>query len=149
MYVRHRRKCTELADWFNTKGIDAVAYHGGMEMQVRDTIQTEWISGAKKVIVATNAFGMGVDKGDVRLVVHYDLPPGIEEYYQEAGRAGRDGKDGYCSIVVKPASEKNLITRVESSFPDLEELRRIYKSCLLYTSPSPRDRTRSRMPSSA
>ncbi len=132
VYVRHRRKCTELADWFNTKGIDAVAYHGGMEMQVRDTIQTEWISGAKKVIVATNAFGMGVDKGDVRLVVHYDLPPGIEEYYQEAGRAGRDGKDGYCIIVVKPASEKNLITRVESSFPDLEELRRIYKSLHIF-----------------
>ncbi len=132
VYVRHRRKCTELADWFNTKGIDAVAYHGGMEMQVRDTIQTEWISGAKKVIVATNAFGMGVDKGDVRLVVHYDLPPGIEEYYQEAGRAGRDGKDGYCIIVVKPASEKNLVTRVESSFPDLEELRRIYKSLHIF-----------------
>ena len=132
VYVRHRRKCTELADWFNTKGIDAVAYHGGMEMQARDTIQTDWISGAKKVIVATNAFGMGVDKGDVRLVVHYDLPPGIEEYYQEAGRAGRDGKDGYCIIVVKPASEKNLVTRVESSFPDLEELRRIYKSLHIF-----------------
>ena len=132
VYVRHRRKCTELADWFNTKGIDAVAYHGGMDMQTRDIIQTDWISGAKKVIVATNAFGMGVDKGDVRLVVHYDLPPGIEEYYQEAGRAGRDGKDGYCIIVVKPASEKNLITRVESSFPDLEELRRIYKSLHIF-----------------
>ncbi|MBL0005705.1 MAG: RecQ family ATP-dependent DNA helicase [Saprospiraceae bacterium] len=132
VYVRHRRKCTELADWFNTKGIDAVAYHGGMDMQTRDIIQTDWISGAKKVIVATNAFGMGVDKGDVRLVVHYDLPPGIEEYYQEAGRAGRDGKDGYCIIVVKPASEKNLVTRVESSFPDLEELRRIYKSLHIF-----------------
>ncbi len=132
VYVRHRRKCTELADWFSTKGIDAVAYHGGMDMQARDVIQTNWISGAKKVIVATNAFGMGVDKGDVRLVVHYDLPPGIEEYYQEAGRAGRDGSDAYCIIVVKPASEKNLITRVESSFPDLEELRRIYKSLHIF-----------------
>jgi ATP-dependent DNA helicase RecQ len=132
VYVRHRRKCVELAQWFSTKGIDAVAYHGGMDMKTRDVIQTNWISGTSRVIVATNAFGMGVDKSDVRLVVHYDLPPGIEDYYQEAGRAGRDGKDAYCIIVVKPSSETNLVTRVESSFPDIEALRRIYKSLHIY-----------------
>ena len=132
VYVRQRRKCVELAQWFSTKGMNAVAYHGGMDMKTRDVVQANWISGAARVIVATNAFGMGVDKSDVRLVVHADLPPGIEDYYQEAGRAGRDGKDAYCIIVVKPSSESNLVTRVESSFPDIEELRRVYKSLHIY-----------------
>ncbi len=132
VYVRHRRKCTELAHWLSTKGIPAVAYHGGMEMKDRDMIQDKWIKGESRVIIATNAFGMGVDKSDVRLVIHYDLPPGIEDYYQEAGRAGRDGKEAYCIIVDKPASEKNLITRVESSFPEVDEIKRIYKSLHIY-----------------
>ena len=132
VYVRQRRKCVELAQWFSTKGLNAVAYHGGMDMKTRDVVQADWISGAARVIIATNAFGMGVDKSDVRLVVHADLPPGIEDYYQEAGRAGRDGKDAYCIIVVKPSSESNLVTRVESSFPDIEELRRVYKSLHIY-----------------
>jgi len=132
VYVRHRRKCVELAEWFSIKGIDAVAYHGGMDLKTRDVIQQKWISGASRVIVATNAFGMGVDKPDVRVVIHYDLPPGIEDYYQEAGRAGRDGQEAYCIIVTKPSSETNLITRVESSFPDLEELKRVYKSLHIF-----------------
>jgi ATP-dependent DNA helicase RecQ len=132
VYVRHRRKCTELAHWLSSKGIPAVAYHGGMEMKDRDTIQDKWIKGESRVIVATNAFGMGVDKSDVRLVIHYDLPPGIEDYYQEAGRAGRDGKEAFCIIVNKPAGEKDLISRVESSFPELEEIKRVYKSLHIY-----------------
>lgn len=132
VYVRHRRKCKELADWFKTIGISSAAYHGGMDLKERDQIQHDWIKGETKVIVATNAFGMGVDKGDVRLVVHYDLPPGIEDYYQEAGRAGRDGKEAYCIIVIKPASENNLVTRVESSFPPLDELKRVYRAVHLY-----------------
>ena len=132
VYVRHRRKCVELADWFTRKGIGSAAYHGGMEMTHRDRIQEEWIKGKTKVIVATNAFGMGVDKSDVRLVVHYDLPPGLEDYYQEAGRAGRDGKEAYCLIVIKPSSEENLVTRVESSFPTLEYIKRVYRSLHIY-----------------
>lgn len=132
VYVRHRRKCIELSDWFKEKGISSSAYHGGMDLKLRDQLQDDWIKGTTKVIVATNAFGMGVDKSDVRLVVHYDLPPGIEDYYQEAGRAGRDGKDAYCIIVVKPSSEKNLISRVESSFPSLDEISRVYKSLHIY-----------------
>ncbi len=132
VYVRHRRKCRELSDWFMKLGISSSAYHGGMEMKARDKVQDEWIQGKTKVIVATNAFGMGVDKSDVRLVVHYDLPPGLEDYYQEAGRAGRDGKDAYCIIVVKPESEKNLVSRIESSFPSMVELKRIYKALHIY-----------------
>lgn len=132
IYVRHRRLCRELSDWLQTKGIKSGAYHGGMEMQDRDTIQESWIHNKTKVIVATNAFGMGVDKSDVRMVIHFDLPPGIEEYYQEAGRAGRDGQEAYCIIVVKPSSINNLVQKVESSFPDITELRRVYKSVHLY-----------------
>lgn len=132
IYVRHRRLCRELSDWLQTKGIKSGAYHGGMDMQDRDSIQESWINNKTKVIVATNAFGMGVDKSDVRMVIHFDLPPGIEEYYQEAGRAGRDGQEAYCIIVVKPSSTKNLVQKVESSFPDITELRRVYKSVHIY-----------------
>lgn len=132
VYVRHRRKCEELATWLMTKGIDAAAYHGGMDMAKRDIIQADWIAGNKRVMVATNAFGMGVDKSDVRLVIHADLPPGLEEYYQEAGRAGRDGKEAYCIIVAKPSAEANLISRTEESFPDMDTLRRFYKSLHIY-----------------
>ncbi|MEO6133306.1 MAG: RecQ family ATP-dependent DNA helicase, partial [Saprospiraceae bacterium] len=132
VYVRHRRLCRELSDWLRTKGIRAGAYHGGMEMKERDFMQEDWIKNQTRVIVATNAFGMGVDKSDVRLVIHFDLPPGIEEYYQEAGRAGRDGIEAYCVIVVKPSSIKNLVQKVEGSFPDITELKRVYKSLHIY-----------------
>ncbi len=132
VYVRHRRKSVELAKWLNTQGLEARAYHGGMDLKTRDAIQEEWIKSNKGIMVATNAFGMGVDKGDVRLVVHYDLPPGIEEYYQEAGRAGRDDKEAFCMMVVKPYSIQQLKSRVEASFPSFEELRRVYTSLHLY-----------------
>ncbi len=132
VYVRHRRKCIELAEWFTQKGISAEGYHGGMDLKNRDRIQEQWIKGDLRVIVATNAFGMGVDKPDVRLVVHYDLPPGIEEYYQEAGRAGRDGQEAYCIIVVKPSGADNLVSRVESSFPEMTQLRQVYSSMHIY-----------------
>ncbi len=132
VYVRHRRKCVELAKWFSTNGIEALAYHGGMEMKIRDRVQDEWITSHQKVIVATNAFGMGVDKPDVRLVIHYDLPPGLEEYYQEAGRAGRDREEAFCILLHNEGSKQNLIKRIEKSFPDLETIRLIYKAIHVY-----------------
>lgn len=132
VYVRQRRKCKELAEWFGHHGITAAGYHGGMSLIERDKTQESWIKGQTKVIVATNAFGMGVDKGDVRLVIHFDLPPGIEEYYQEAGRAGRDGKDAYCIIVLKPSSESNLQSKTESSFPGPDQLKQVYRSLHVY-----------------
>jgi ATP-dependent DNA helicase RecQ len=132
IYVRHRRKAVELSNWLSAQQLDAAAYHGGMSLPDRDRIQEAWISKASGVIVATNAFGMGVDKPDVRLVVHYDLPPGLEEYYQEAGRAGRDGKEAYCIIVLKPSGITQLKARVEAGFPSLEEIKRVYRSLHLY-----------------
>jgi ATP-dependent DNA helicase RecQ len=132
VYVRHRRKSVELANWLTTQGLEAKAYHGGMDLKSRDVIQEGWIKSSKGVIVATNAFGMGVDKRDVRLVVHYDLPPGIEDYYQEAGRAGRDEEEAYCMVVVKPSSVHQLRTRIEASFPSLDEIKKVYKSLHIY-----------------
>jgi ATP-dependent DNA helicase RecQ len=132
IYVRHRRKAVELSHWLANQKLDAQAYHGGMMMADRDRIQEDWISKSSGIIVATNAFGMGVDKPDVRLVVHYDLPPGLEEYYQEAGRAGRDGNEAYCIIVLKPSAITQLRQRVEASFPSLEFITRVYRSLHLY-----------------
>jgi len=132
IYARNRRRCVELADWLVTTGYSAAAYHGGMKMADRDLIQERWVRDETRVIVATNAFGMGVDKADVRLVIHYDLPPGLEEYYQEAGRAGRDGQPAYCVVVVRPNARKELTTRVESGFPGLDAIKRVYRALHIY-----------------
>lgn len=128
VYARHRRKCVELAEWLNKLGISATAYHGGMTLKERDRVQEAWIADEKQVIVATNAFGMGVDKSNVRMVVHYDLPTGIEEYYQEAGRAGRDGQKAYCLVVINPSAQDQLVKRVEQSFPEIDQIRNVYVS---------------------
>lgn len=128
IYVRNRRRCVEMAEWLTSKGYSAAAYHGGMEMKKRDTIQEKWIRNEFRTIIATNAFGMGVDKPDVRLVVHYDLPPGLEEYYQEAGRAGRDNQEAFCISVVKPNAIDELEKQWVASFPDEELVRQFYRA---------------------
>ena len=102
VYVRNRKKTQEIARYLKSHNIDADFYHAGLDAKTRDIKQSKWINNESRVIVCTNAFGMGVDKGDVRLVVHYDLPPGIEEYYQEAGRAGRDGQAATCVLLHGP-----------------------------------------------
>jgi ATP-dependent DNA helicase RecQ len=133
LYVRNRRKTKELADWLMRHGISAQAYHGGMKMEERSAVQDSWLQNKTRVMVATNAFGMGIDKPDVRTVLHYEAPPSLEDYYQEAGRAGRDGKTGYCVLLFHKSDIERQIELNEQRFPSMPEIRRVYKALQLKT----------------
>lgn len=128
VYVRNRKRTQVIADWLNSVGISATFYHAGLDVKTRDERQDLWMRDKVKVIVATNAFGMGIDKPDVRLVIHMDLPDSIEAYFQEAGRAGRDLKPSEAFLIVSPADIKNLQDGLTQSFPDLERIKLIYKA---------------------
>ena len=132
VYVRNRRKTKEYADFLNRNKIKAHFYHAGLLPQERDKRQEDWLKGKVRVIVATNAFGMGIDKPDVRLVVHMDIPDCIEAYFQEAGRGGRDGNSSYAWLLWANSdiieAEKNL----ELSFPEPEFISRIYNAIINY-----------------
>ncbi len=132
IYVRTRRKTKEIADLLNKKKIIADYYHGGLPSQIRNTKQDKWINNEVRVVVCTNAFGMGIDKSDVRFVIHYDLPESIEAYYQEAGRAGRDGKRSICSLLYEESDVIQLRTMVSSQFHDIKHISRIYESFCNY-----------------
>ena len=108
VYVRNRKRTQVIADWLNSVGISATFYHAGLDAKTRDDRQDLWMKGKVKVMAATNAFGMGIDKPDVRLVIHMDLPDSIEAYFQEAGRAGRDLKPSEAFLLVSPADIKKL-----------------------------------------
>lgn len=128
VYVRSRRRTKEIADFLNASGISAEYYHAGLSAEEKNDKQNRWKENRVRVIVATNAFGMGIDKPDVRTVVHVDLPSSLEEYYQEAGRAGRDGLPSFAVIVTTPASDKATLTRrLNESFPSKDTIRRIYE----------------------
>ena len=129
VYVRSRRQTMELARFLQSKRIAAAAYHAGLKFEERSNVQSSWIQDKVRVIVATNAFGMGIDKPDVRLVVHIDLPESLEAYYQEAGRAGRDEKYAYAVILYGPNDVQDLLKKVEEAHPPLEAIRRVYQ-CL-------------------
>ena len=128
VYVRNRKRTQVIADWLNSVGISATFYHAGLDAKTRDERQDLWMKGKVKVIAATNAFGMGIDKPDVRLVIHMDLPDSIEAYFQEAGRAGRDLKPSEAILLVAPADIKKLQDDLTQSFPDLERIKLIYNA---------------------
>ncbi len=129
VYVRSRRQTVEIARFLQSRRISAAAYHAGLKFQERSAVQQLWVEDKVRVMVATNAFGMGIDKPDVRLVVHLDLPESLEAYYQEAGRAGRDERYAYATILVGPNDVAELQRKVEESHPPVEFIRRVYQ-CL-------------------
>ncbi len=128
VYVRNRKRTQVIADWLNSVGISATFYHAGLDAKTRDERQDLWMKGKVKVMAATNAFGMGIDKPDVRLVIHMDLPDSIEAYFQEAGRAGRDLKPSETFLLVSPADIQQLKDNLVQSFPELDRIKLIYNA---------------------
>lgn len=132
VYVRSRRQTVETAKWLQARKISAGVYHAGLSFAQRNQAQQQWIENKTRVIIATNAFGMGIDKPDVRLVVHLDLPETLEAYYQEAGRAGRDGRYAYATVLLGPADTADLRTKVTEAHPPVETLKRVYQALANY-----------------
>ncbi|MBC7449608.1 MAG: RecQ family ATP-dependent DNA helicase [Hymenobacteraceae bacterium] len=128
VYVPTRRLTEEVAALVRRAGHGAAAYHAGLPHAQRGIIQAEWLSGQTRVIVATNAFGMGIDKPDVRLVVHWQMPDSPEAYYQEAGRAGRDEKYAYATVLAGPADAADRARAAARAFPDTALVRRVYQA---------------------
>ena len=132
VYVRNRQRTQEIAAYLNEKGISADFYHAGLNSKERSVKQEAWkTSGITRVIVATNAFGMGIDKPDVRMVIHHDLPDTIEAYFQEAGRAGRDEEKAFAVLLYDPTNDKaKARKRIADNFPEEEVLHTVYhKTC--------------------
>ena len=128
VYVRNRRQTQEVSRQLGLHGISADFYHAGIDTPSRTQKQLRWKQGLTRVMVATNAFGMGIDKPDVRFVVHLDLPESLEAYYQEAGRAGRDEKKAFAVLLYNSSDTNQLLTRLEQSYPSVEEIKQVYHS---------------------
>ncbi len=127
VYARSRLRTKQICDELNRAGIHADFYHAGLYVEDKEDKQNKWTSNECRVMVATNAFGMGIDKPDVRLVVHVDMPNSLEEYYQEAGRAGRDGKRSYAVLLVKHTDQRILRRHITEAFPDKDFIRSVYE----------------------
>ncbi len=128
VYVRSRRRTKEIAYLLRKKGVSADYYHAGLSPEERSRKQEAWINDQYRIMVSTNAFGMGIDKPDVRTVVHMELPDSLEAYFQEAGRAGRDGKKAYAVLLYNQNDRRSLERNFELSFPGLSELRQVYRA---------------------
>ncbi|WP_373749373.1 RecQ family ATP-dependent DNA helicase [Bacteroides heparinolyticus] len=132
IYVRNRRRTKEITELLHNEHITADFYHAGLDDATKDIRQQRWQTGESRVMVATNAFGMGIDKPDVRIVVHMDLPDSIEAYFQEAGRAGRDGKKAYAVILYAKSDHATLHKRIPDSFPEKEYIKDVYEHLQYY-----------------
>ncbi len=128
VYVRNRQKAKEVALMLQKDGIIADYYHAGLSTEIRSLKQDDWQNDRTRIIVSTNAFGMGIDKPEVRFVVHMDLPDSPEAYFQEAGRGGRDGKLAYAILLYNDSDKTKIEQRIESSFPEIEEIKRCYQA---------------------
>ena len=136
VYTRNRRSAQMTARFLEASGLSATFYHAGLSATERDQRQAAWMNGRCNVMVATNAFGMGIDKADVRFVVHLDLPESLEAYFQEAGRAGRDGKEAFAVILTDDADRQRLLHDFDISYPSLRYIRNAYRAlCNVYRIP--------------
>ena len=127
VYARSRRRTKEVSDMLNEAGIRSTYYHAGLDSTVKDERQKNWLDDKIRVMVATNAFGMGIDKPDVRMVLHIDCPDSLEAYFQEAGRAGRDGKKAYAVLLYNDGDHRKLDKRISDTFPEKDYIRKVYE----------------------
>jgi len=132
VYARSRKRTKEMAQQLAADGVSATFYHAGLELGEKDKRQKSWIADETRVIVATNAFGMGIDKPDVRVVIHIDCPDSIEAYFQEAGRAGRDGKKAYAILLYNNNDRAKLTRRIADTFPEKDYIRKVYEHLAYY-----------------
>ena len=128
VYVRNRKRTKEISDFLNQQGISAENFHAGLKNETKDAKQSRWKKGDTRVIVSTNAFGMGIDKAEVRTVVHLDLPDSLEAYFQEAGRAGRDDKKAFGVLIFNKSDIAKMRKRVADSFPGREMVMKVYEA---------------------
>ncbi|MBI5010471.1 MAG: RecQ family ATP-dependent DNA helicase [Bacteroidia bacterium] len=132
VYVRSRKKCREVAEMLVKEGLSADYYHAGLSDETRDKKQAAWTTGETRIIVSTNAFGMGIDKAEVRFVVHWDIPDSIENYFQESGRAGRDGKPSFAVMLFSQSDKSRLTDSIHKKFPPVEKIKDIYEALCNY-----------------